>query len=262
MARTLRTKSETGIYHVMMRGVNHQIIFEQPSDYSRFQELLGQFANPKDEQNLPQPPRCSFYAYCLMPNHVHLLIKEESEDLSSVIKRISAAYALYFNKKHERCGHLFQDRFKSEPVNDAAYFFTLLRYIHQNPMAAGLSKDVISYPWSSWMEYESQQTVCESICKTQPVLKRMTLGELRELVNEPLAKNVRILDYDKSNCFASDDEVREYLLDTYGLRTPADIQLLSKDRREEILRSAKDFGASIRQLARMTGIGFSIVKRA
>ena len=109
MARTLRTKSETGIYHVMMRGVNHQIIFEQPSDYSRFQELLGQFTNPKDEQNRPQPPRCSFYAYCLMPNHVHLLIKEESEDLSSVVKRISAAYALYFNKKHERCGHLFQD---------------------------------------------------------------------------------------------------------------------------------------------------------
>ena len=140
MARTLRTKSETGIYHVMMRGVNHQIIFEQPSDYSRFQELLGQFANPKDELNCPQPPRCSFYAYCLMPNHVHLLIKEESEDLSSVVKRISAAYALYFNKKHERCGHLFQDRFKSEPVNDAAYFFTLLRYIHQNPMAAGLTQ--------------------------------------------------------------------------------------------------------------------------
>ena len=57
MARTLRTKSETGIYHVMMRGVNHQIIFEQPTDYSRFQKLLGQFANPKDEQNRPQPPR-------------------------------------------------------------------------------------------------------------------------------------------------------------------------------------------------------------
>ena len=262
MARTLRTKSETGINHVMMRGVNHQIIFEQSSDYSRFQELLGQFANPKDEQNLPQPPRCSFYAYCLMPNHVHLLIKEESEDLSSVVKRISAAYALYFNKKHERCGHLFQDRFKSEPVNDAAYFFTLLRYIHQNPLAAGLSKDVISYRWSSWREYESRQTVCESICKTQHVLKRMTLDELRELVNEPLAKNIRILDYDKSNCFASDDEVREYLLDTYGLKTPADIQLLSKDRREEILRSAKDFGASIRQLERMTGVGFSIIRRA
>ena len=129
-------------------------------------------------------------------------------------------------------------------------------------MAAGLSKDVISYPWSSWWEYESQQIVCESICKTQHVLKRMTLDELRGLVNEPLAKSVRILDYDKSNCFASDDEVKEYLLDTYGLRTPADIQLLSKDRREEILRSAKDFGASIRQLERMTGISFSIIRRA
>ena len=140
MARTLRTKSETGIYHVMMRGVNHQIIFEQPSDYSRFQELLGQFANPKDELNHPQPPRCSFYAYCLMPNHVHLLIKEESEDLSSVVKRISAAYALYFNKKHERCGHLFQDRFKSEPVNDAAYFFTLLRYSYGSRVVEGCDK--------------------------------------------------------------------------------------------------------------------------
>ena len=93
-------------------------------------------------------------------------------------------------------------------------------------------------------------------------LKRMTLDELRGLVNEPLAKSVRILDYDKSNCFASDDEVKEYLLDTYGLRTPADIQLLSKDRREEILRSAKVFGASIRQLERMTGVGFSIIRRA
>ena len=90
----------------------------------------------------------------------------------------------------------------------------------------------------------------------------MVLDELRKLVNEPLAKNVRILDYDKSNCFASDDEVREYLLETYGLRTPADIQLLSKGRREEILRSAKNFGASIRQLERMTGIGFSIIRRA
>ena len=63
MARTLRTKSETGIYHVMMRGVNHQIIFEQPSDYSRFQELLGQFTNPKDEMNHPFVTEGRFFCY-------------------------------------------------------------------------------------------------------------------------------------------------------------------------------------------------------
>ena len=146
MTRTLRSKSGTGIYHVMMRGVNHQIIFEHPKDYTKFLELLYQMVHPTDELNHPIPPNCSIYAYCLMPNHVHILLKEENEGLSSIIKRISAAYALFYNKKYERVGHLFQDRFKSEPVNDESYFFTLIRYIHQNPVAAGLSADVASYP--------------------------------------------------------------------------------------------------------------------
>jgi len=260
MARTLRSKSETGIYHVMMRGVNHQIIFEQPRDYVRFLELLNQMVHPADEQNHPLPPNCSVYAYCLMPNHVHILLKEEYTELSSVVKRISAAYALYYNKKYERVGHLFQDRFKSENVNDASYFFTLIRYIHQNPVAAGLSEDVAGYPWSSWREYEGGSRI--SICKTSPVLLRMSLAELRELVNEPLSKTVRVLDYDKSNCFATDSEVRDYLTERYGLRTPADIQLLSRDRRDEILHNIKEFGASIRQLERLTGVGFSIIRRA
>ena len=244
----------------MMRGVNHQIIFEHPRDFMRFQELLSQMAHPIDEQQRPLPPSCAIYAYCLMPNHVHILLKEENEGLSSVVKRISAAYALYYNKKYERVGHLFQDRFKSEPVGDESYFFTLIRYIHQNPVAAGLSEDVASYPWCSWLEYEGKFGI--PICRTSSVLKRMPITQLRDLVNEPLSKTVRILDYDKSNCFASDSEVRECLSERYGLRTPADIQLLGKDRRDEILHYAKEFGASIRQLERLTGIGFSIIRRA
>lgn len=260
MARTLRSKSETGIYHVMMRGVNHQIIFEQPRDYMKFLELLNQMVHPTDELGHPLQPSCSVYSYCLMPNHVHILMKEENEGLSSIIRRISAAYALYFNKKYERVGHLFQDRFKSEPVGNEAYFFTLIRYIHQNPVAAGLSKDVASYRWSSWKEYESGSWF--SICNTLPVTNRIPITELRELVNEPLSKTIRVLDYDKSNCFATDDEVRDYLVDEYGLKTPKDLQLLSKERRDEILRHLKEFGATIRQLERLTGIGFSIIRRA
>ena len=78
-----------------------------------------------------------------------------------------------------------------------------------------------------------------------------------EVVNEPLSKAVRILDYDKTNCFATDDEVKEYLTERYGLKTPADIQLLTKDRRDGILHDIKEYGATIRQLERLTGIGFS-----
>ena len=136
MARKSREKSATGIYHVMMRGTNKQNIFEETDDYMRFLSILRNMVNPVDDTGKLLLPRCRFYAYCLMTNHVHLLIRESSEELASVIHRIATAYAHYYNNKYFRSGHLFQDRFKSEPVNDEGYFFTLLRYIHQNPMTS------------------------------------------------------------------------------------------------------------------------------
>ena len=151
--RTVREKSSTGIYHVMIRGVNKQVIFEQSGDYLKFVTLLQQSVEPKDNLGKLLPPKCRFYAYCLMPNHVHLVIQEKQESISETIQRIATAYALYYNKKYERCGHLFQDRFKSEPVNDEGYFLTLLRYVHQNPVAGGLCHHAEDYEWSSWREY-------------------------------------------------------------------------------------------------------------
>ena len=102
MTRPLRTNSGTGIYHVMLRGINKQIIFESPLDYGKFLNLLYQMVYPIDESRKPMPPKCIIYAYCLMPNHVHLLIQEKNQNLSNIIKQIAAAYALYFNKKYER----------------------------------------------------------------------------------------------------------------------------------------------------------------
>ena len=228
MTRPLRTNSGTGIYHVMLRGINKQIIFESPLDYGKFLNLLYQMVYPIDESRKPMPPKCIIYAYCLMPNHVHLLIQEKNQNLSNIIKQIAAAYALYFNKKYERCGHLFQDRFKSESVADAAYFFTLLRYIHQNPVAGGLCEKVDDYEWSSWREY--------------------------------IGKTVRILDFDKSKYTVTDQDISEFIINNYGLHQPSDLQLYDKVRRNDILKSARDFGASIRQLARLTGISVGIIR--
>ena len=164
MTRPLREKSSIGIYHVMLRGVNKQIIFEESDDYQKFIRLLRQSITPTDELGKPLPPQCSYFAYCLMPNHVHLIVKEQNECLSETVRRIATAYALYFNKKYERCGHLFQDRFKSEPVNDSTYFVTLLRYVHQNPVAGGLCQKVEDYAWSSWGEFLTTRrgTLCSA----------------------------------------------------------------------------------------------------
>lgn len=262
MSRRAREVSGTGIYHVMMRGINRQNIFEDDEDYSRFVELLYQMVCPVDDNGKPMPSRCTFYAYCLMTNHVHLLIREASESLSVVIKRIGVSYAQYYNKKYIHFGHLFQDRFKSEPVNDNAYFFTLIRYIHQNPMAAGLTDDVASYHWSSWNEYETAGNGIQSVCSTKTVLSRMPLDELRELVFDPLPKTTMILDFDSGNSIKTDEEMKEFFSSLYGLEHPLNLQLYSRDRQNDILRAAKEFGGSIRQLVRLTGISFTIIRNA
>ena len=144
MPRQARKQSESGIYHIMLRGINRQQIFEGEEDRERFLETLENYKG-----------LCGYtiYAYCLMGNHIHLLIKEGKEDLTLVFKRIAGSYVYWYNWKYHRCGHLFQDRFKSEPVEDDGYFLTVLRYIHQNPVAAKICKFAEDYPYSSMKEY-------------------------------------------------------------------------------------------------------------
>lgn len=262
MARKSREISGTGIYHVMMRGTNRQNIFEDREDYLRFLSILGNMVYPVNEIGETLPQRCYFYAYCLMTNHVHLLVREAKEKLAPVIHRIATAYAHYYNNKYVRFGHLFQDRFKSEPVNDEGYFFTLLRYIHQNPMAAGLSKGIDDYQWSSWKEYEEFRVGIQNICTIKHVTARMPFEELRDLVSDPLPKTTQILDFDDGKTGVTDDEVKSFLLESFGLKHSSDLQLYDRERRNDILREAKLYGASIRQLVRLTGISFSIVRDA
>ena len=114
MPRQERTKSGTGIYHVMLRGINRQDIFEDDEDYLQMTACLQGLAERYDENGVALEPLCTIYSYCLMSNHIHLLVREQKEDISSVMKRLGVAYAYYFNKKYQRNGHLFQDRFRRE----------------------------------------------------------------------------------------------------------------------------------------------------
>ncbi|WP_170270384.1 transposase [Heliorestis acidaminivorans] len=145
MARTARRKSETGIYHVMLRGIDKRDIFQNESDYKKFLEYIEK---AKEKVNF------TVYAYCLMTNHVHLLLKEtEKHEIGDIVKRIAVGYVQYHNIKMGRVGHLFQNRFKSEAVDKDAYFLTVLRYIHQNPLKAGMVKALGDYQWSSYNEF-------------------------------------------------------------------------------------------------------------
>lgn len=144
MPRGAREKAESGIYHIMLRGINKQTIFEDDEDYVKFLHVIN---------DCKKKSSFKLMAYCLMSNHLHLLIKEENEELGQIFKRIGSSYVYWYNFKYSRTGHLFQDRFRSESVNNDEYFLTVLRYIHQNPIKAGLCTDVSKYKCSSYNDY-------------------------------------------------------------------------------------------------------------
>ena len=261
MPRKQREKSGTGIYHVMMRGINHQDIFEDESDYWKFLKLLRMQTHPEDKQGHQLPAHLTLYAYCLMSNHVHLLVREQDEGLVAPIKSIAISYAQYFNYKYEHSGQLFQDRFKSEPVNDMGYFVTLLRYIHQNPVAAGIASTVGGYMWSSWCEYDDTKICAVPVCTTQHVLSRIAKDDLVGLVNDPLPKALNILDYNnETERRISDDQARQFLMELLDGASVSALQHYGKDERNAVISRLRALGASIRQISRLTGVSEGIVR--
>lgn len=134
---------------------------------------------------------CTIFAWCLMSNHIHILIQEKTEPIGDTIKCLAISYAYYYNRKYGRESTLFHDRFRSEPCNDYAYFWRLIRYIHRNPVKAGITKRVADYSWSSWNEYINDNPIYFPICAIN-ILKRQisnysnTMEELVEYVNDPV----------------------------------------------------------------------------
>lgn len=262
MPRKARVESGTGIFHVMMRGINHQNIFEAPEDYYQFIATLDRMRFRYDDDGTPSGHNCTYYAYCLMSNHFHLLIHEREESVGETIKRIAGSYVYYYNRKYGRDGHLFRERFKSEPVNDMAYFTTLLRYIHQNPVKAGVVEHVKDYEFSSWGEYEGCVDSVFQICSVDTVLNRIPFEELDALVNELLADDINCMDIDDpSKRRPSDDQVWQMIIEKSGVKNVSAFQQLNEEVKRGVLRELKNLGASHRQLERLTGIGRGIIQK-
>ncbi len=132
MSRTFRLKSEESIYHIMCKSITEVNLFKDDDDKKKYLYFIKKY---KTLYNF------KLYGYCLMDNHLHLIIDANGSDISKVMHGINFSYAMYFNKKHERQGHLFRDRFKSIIVDNETYLKTLSLYIHNNPTAIGEYKN-------------------------------------------------------------------------------------------------------------------------
>ncbi|MDY0404882.1 transposase [Virgibacillus sp. 179-BFC.A HS] len=197
-----------------------------------------------------------------MDNHIHLLIREADETVSQTIKRISSSFVYWYNSKYNRYGHLFQDRFKSENVEDIRYFKTVLRYIHQNPLKAGLARNVFDWKWTSFKAYLGKSSFIDIDIDFALNLFSSHRNEAIQLFTDYMqqSNDDQCLD-DHVKVRMSDSDVRSYLNDL-GFPNGSSLQQMEKEIRNAIILELKGLhGVSIRQLARITGISKSVIDR-
>ena len=252
MPRQARKRSKSGIYHIMLRGINHQILFEDDEDREKFLETINQYK---------QKSGYEIFGYCLMNNHVHLIMKEGNELLENTMKRIGVSYVFWYNWKYKRSGHLFQDRFKSEPIEDDKYLLTVLKYIHQNPIKAGMVEELSKYRWSSYIEYVSMPRIVDKSFVLEIFLNNeQQLKDYLSHNNNEANEHVLEMRVDRR---VTDEEAGAIIQRTLGKMTLSELRQVEKDKRDEIVSRLKEVdGLSIRQIARITGFTVNIVAKA
>jgi len=160
MARRARAEVAGGLYHVITRGNNRRQMFDAPEDYEKFLSLLA-----------VQKARLPFflYAYCLMTNHVHLLIERQADAIGRIMHRVLTGYSQYYNRRYRRLGHLLQGRHKSILCQSDRYLSELVRYIHLNPVRAGMVEKPEQYKYSGHRAYLGLER--PGIVDVDPVLR-------------------------------------------------------------------------------------------
>lgn len=244
MARSSRTKSSSKTYHIMIRGVNKQAIFLDEQDNKMFINILL-----KSKEKFAY----SIYAYVLMKNHVHLEIMD-NDMMSKIIHFISSSYAMYFNSKYDRVGHLFQDRYKSKPIENQRYLLTLLRYIHQNPEKAGICA-TDKYRWSSYKNYINGWNKIVDIDYILNLIdnnNEKAIGEFERLNNSIVKLESKdILEFEMRNKL-KDNELEKIIMEIIGKREFKDFSKYNKTEKEKIINKLKDIkGTNATQIAKV-----------
>lgn len=244
MSRAARIKSESGYYHVIVRGIGKQLLFEEDNDCLHYLELLKRFSKETG---------ITICAFCLMENHVHLLIHDPDHHLSTFMKKLGVSYSIYFNQKYGRTGHLFQDRYQSENVESEEYLVTVFRYILNNPQKAGICP-ADSYKWSSYKHYGSTGSFVDTSVFTD------LIGNKQEYTAFIAAKaDDQCMDIQEPKL--KDKQAQEIIKNLLNNDSGTIIQSFDAQKRNEIIKLLRTNGLSIRQIERLTGISRGIIQR-
>ncbi|MFC1700737.1 transposase [Patescibacteria group bacterium] len=164
-----------GVYcHIYNRGAARQNIFNDDIDYLTYLKKLREIREKCD---------ISLICYCLMPNHLHLLVRQDGEmSISRFMHSLHTRYSMYFNKKHNRSGHLFQGAFRQKNIEDDRYLLHLSFYIHLNPVANKSNTDLENYKWSSYPDYIGKRN--GTLCDKEMIIREQSIEEYKQLVKK------------------------------------------------------------------------------
>ena len=260
MPRPIRRKSNNKIYHAVITGINGSDIFIDNEDRERYLDILKCKSFQK---------KFSIYAYCLMPNHVHILINEGAFNLSSIMKSINTAYAYYFNGKYKRKGNLFHDRYRSEPI-DNSVLTAITAFIHSNPIKSGLADEITQYTWSSVNSY---LTWCDGYESD------INIRELSEILNDSgmTPKSIVFCGFNENELnflechnfnnlnktILSEEAAKQYIIEVLNFHNLCleDIKSNRKIRDKLIQQLKVKSILSVRQIAKILDINRGIVQR-
>ncbi len=244
MPRKSRHGSQSGFIHVIVRGIGKQILFEDKSDYRYFLSIL------KDDVKDYSLKIC---AYCLMENHVHFLIFDKNNEIPLLMKKIGISYAMYYNKKYQRTGHVFQDRYKSEPIEDERGLLTVFRYIIKNPEKAGICQ-ASKYEWSSYRFYGTTNSIVDTSVFVE-------VFDDREKYEAFIAEkeNDQCMEFEPAR---KTDEEAMGMIKKMGIASGTLLQSYPKIERNKAIAEMLQAGISVRQIERLTGISRGIIQKA
>ena len=241
-----REISSLEIYHVIYRGSNKQRIFEDEDDYGKFLTVLRKYE-----------PICGYklIAYCLMSNHIHLLIQPGTIPLPRIFQRVIPSFVYWYNKKYERVGALFQSRFRSSPVNDSAQMLTVIRYIHQNPIKAAICGHPGQYQYSSYRDYFDNDLI-------DHIFVRSVVSDEFFFSFNCTENDDRCMDIDDEQPRLNDERAAKIMQRLSGCRNVTEFQQLDVNVRDDVLYDMWMAGISMSQANRVTGISYGVIRKA
>ena len=244
MPRKQRIISDSGYTHIIMRGNGKQILFEEDADYRFFISSMKRFSKETG---------IAVCAYCLMNNHVHMLVYDNNGTLPLFMKKLGVSYAKYFNEKYERSGHLFQGRYLSESIDSERYLLAVFRYILNNPVKAGLS-DASKYKWSSYSAFGDNNSFVDTH------IMELMLGD-KDKYDAFLGIEEKTECMEHESIKRDDKWAVQTMRNACGINSWSEIEMADTSRRNEAIRQMRQAGISVRQIERITGVGRGVIQR-